>query len=203
MEDTNENGAVQELSPQFLAVCAISSGLVKDQLIELFHDWVFQHRLPLTPDHSDEFSWFLSKKSQILINEWLASKRLAALEPRSPTGTGLIVISRERVDHVYDSRTNKDAVSPVGVVELLGQLFANGSPKYAENPTYPNQLLMFDPSYKAVDAAAQGEAPCAALQFDGSSGAHLRLVTAYWMKPKKTNSLNSRALKKGGLAGKK
>ena len=84
----------------------------------------------------------------------------------------------------------------MGVVELLGQLFAHGNPKYAPNPSYSNQLIMFDATYKAADPAAKGESPAGALQFYGAPFAHFRLETAYWMKPSKTALLDSTALKK-------
>ena len=145
---------------------------------------------------SEEFFWFFSKRAHSNISEWLMNKRLAALEAVSPTGTGCVVISRERVEHVRDSRTIKDSVACAGVVELLGQLFAHGHPKFSPNPGYPNQLLMFDATYKAKDPAAKAESPAAALQFKGEPFAHFRLETTYWMKPAKASSLEQAALTK-------
>jgi hypothetical protein len=124
------------------------------------------------------------------------NKKLAALEVVSPTRTGCIVVARNRVEHVRDSSTTKDSVAHAGVVELLGQLFVHGHPKYAPNPGHPNQLLMFDANYKAMDPAAKGESPVAAVRFEGAPMAHLRLETAYWMKPAKAQSLVSQALTK-------
>jgi hypothetical protein len=55
---------------------------------------------------------------------------------------------------------------------------------------------MFDENYKARDPAASGESPCAALSFVGAPMVHLRLETAYWMKPAKRTALASNALVK-------
>lgn len=183
-----------------LATAAFQSGqvMVKSELVGLFLDWVNNTRDPLSTSYIDEFSWFISKRAQALIDQWLVNNKWAALEPRSPAGTGVVIITRERVNHVLDSRTNKDAVSPPGVVELLGQLFAHGSPKYAPNPRYAGQLVMFDPTYTANNPAAKGEAPCAVLVPSGESGAHLKLMTAYWIKPIRIADLNAKALSKGG-----
>jgi len=173
----------------------VGQNMVKDGLVELIRTWV--HGTPVPLENQDEFTWFISKRANFLINAWLINSKFSALEPLSPTGTGHIVILRERVEHVLDSRTNKDSVAPNGVIELLGRLFAHGSPKYAPSITYSGQLLMFDPTYKANDPAAKGEAPVAVLQFEGAPYAHLRLQTAYWAKPAKTKALEERALAKG------
>lgn len=182
----------ERMQEAFLA----GAGAVKLEMVELFRGWVSGSRTPLSGAHPEELAWFLSKRAHALIDSWLMNKKLAVLTPLSPAGTGIVVIPRDRVDHVLDGRTNKDSVSPAGVVELLGQLFAHGSPKYAPNPGYSNQLIMFDANYKAQDAAAKGESPCAALQFFGAPVVHLRLETAYWMRPAKTKALEDGALKK-------
>lgn len=185
-------GSTDPLEAAFLA----GSSAVKLEIVELFRGWVSGSHVPPDGPATEEIAWFLSKRASALIDVWLANKRLSVLSPLSPTKTGVVVIPRHRIDHVLDSRTNKDSVSPAGVVELLAQLFAHGSPKYAPNPGYTNQLIMFDPTYKAQDAAARGESPCAALQFYGAPIVHLRLETAYWMKPAKTKALESGALSK-------
>lgn len=164
-------------------------------IIELLTCWVSGAYPTLAPN-PEEFCWFVSKRANNLIGGWLMSKRMAALEPVSPTSTGCIVVSRERVEHVYDSRTTKDNVAQAGVVELLGQLLVFGHPKYAPNPGYPMQLLMFDPAYKAIDPAAKGESPVAAVEFCGDHPVCLRLATAYWAKPAKIRALELTALKK-------
>lgn len=149
--------------------------------------------------HVPEFvPFFISSRANKLIDAWLMSKKLAALTPISPNKTGCIMITRERVEHVNDSRTSKDMVVQAGVIELLGQLFVHGHPKYAPNPSpkYPRQLLMFDPLYKAKDPAAKGESPVAALEFCGDYPVCLRLETAYWAKPAKVGALDKTALKK-------
>lgn len=109
------------------------------------------------------------------------------------------MISRDRVDHVRNSRSGKDGVGAAGVIDLLTGLFILGIPKYTPHPDsqkYPHQLLMFDPAFKAQDAAASGESPVAALQFVGIPVAHLRLETAYWASPGKTKALDGQALRK-------
>ncbi len=171
---------------------------VKQGLVELIQGWVDGSRAPVTVGQPEEVAWFLSKRGTALINEWLMNSRLSALAPVSPTGTGMVVIARDRVEHVNDGRTHKDGVSQAGVVELLSQLFVHGTPKFAPNPGYPTQLAMFDASYKAQDPAARGETPFAAVQFHGAPVAHLRLETAYWMKPGKAKALETRALAKRG-----
>lgn len=86
------------------------------------------------------------------------------------------------VEHVKVGRTSKDSVTTPGVVELLGQLFAHGHPKFATNPGYPNQLVMLYDSYKAVELAARGESPVAALSYQLNPMPYLRLETAYWAR---------------------
>lgn len=164
-------------------------------IIDLLTGWVSGAYPTLAPN-PEEFNWFISKRANSLINGWLMSKRMAALATVSPSGAGCIVVSRERVEHVYNSRTTKDNVAQAGVVELLGQLFVFGHPKYAPNPGYSAQLLMFDPAYKATDPAAKGESPVAAVEFCGDHPVRLRLTTAYWAKPAKIRELNLSALKK-------
>ena len=166
------------------------------QIVGLFKGWVDGSLPPLNGAHPEELFWFLSKRAHPLINGWLMNKRLAVLTPLSPNQTGVVVIPRERTEHVHDSRSHKDGVTEAGVVELLGQLFALGNPKYAPNPSYANQLIMFDPTYKSVDPAAKGESPCAALQFCGAPFVHLRVETAYWAKPGKVAAFEMTALSK-------
>lgn len=147
--------------------------------------------------HVPEFvPWFISVKANKRIDAWLMSKHLAALTPISPTKTGCIVITRERVEHVYNSRTTKDKVAQAGVIELLGRLFVSGNPKYAPHPSpkYSRQLLMFDPAYKASDPAAKGESPVAALELCSDLPVRFRLETAYWAKPAKVGALDKTAL---------
>ncbi|MGC4395629.1 hypothetical protein [Hydrogenophaga crocea] len=181
-------------SARFSPACQAGPGMFNSSLLGLLQGWVDGSYPSL--GHQEEVSWFLSKRAHALISEWLMNKKLAALELVSPAGTGCVVISRSRVEHVRDSRTSKDSVADAGVVELLGQLFVYGHPKYAPNPGYPNQLLMFDATYKAGDPAAKGESPVAALRFEGAPMAHFRLETAYWMKPAKAQLLVNRALAK-------
>jgi hypothetical protein len=183
-------------SKQLQAAFLAGAEAVKLEIVALFKGWVSGSHAPLCGTHPEEIAWFLSKRANALIDSWLMNKKLSALTPLSPAGTGVILIPRDRIDHVLDSRTNKDSVSPAGVIELLAQLFAHGTPKYAPNQAYVNQLIMFDANYKALDAAAKGESPCAALQFCGEPIVHLRLETAYWMKPAKTKALEDRALAK-------
>lgn len=192
--------AVSPTEPSALLKAAFLAGqnMVKMSMVECLQDWVNGSQTPLIGPDPEEITWFISKRAHALIDEWLMNKKLAVLAPLSPTGTGCVVISRDRVEHVRDSRTTKDSVTLLGVVELLGRLFAHGSPKYAPNPGYPNQLLMFDTTYKAVDQAAHGESPVAALQFCLAPVAHFRLETAYWMKPAKAKALDTGALKKKG-----
>ncbi len=186
--------AAEEAAAKLAAASSAAQSAFNASLLDLFQGWVDGSLLAHGPH--DEVSWFLSKRAHALIDDWLMNKKLAALEVVSPTGTGCIVIARNRVEHVRDSRTTKDSVALAGVVELLGQLFVHGHPKYAPNPGYPNQLLMFDANYKAIDLAAKGESPVAALRFEGAPMAHFRLETAYWMKPAKAQALVSQALTK-------
>lgn len=174
---------------------ASSAGLLKTDWMALFQGWVLGTR-PVLSCGPDEVAWFISKRATALINAWLNNKQLAMLHG---DGVGAIVISRARVEHARDSRTGKDGVSDPGGVELLTRLFVHGTPKYVPHPDrqrYPNQLLMLEPAYKAKDAAASGESPVAALQFVGEPVAHLRLETAYWAKPAKTQALERQALRK-------
>lgn len=169
------------------------------ETVDLLKGWVTGTRSPVDVPQPDEITWSISKRATALIDSWLLNKKLATLTACSATNTGIIVIPRERVLHVADSRTNKDSVSANGVVELLGQLFVYGTPKYAPNPGkgYETQLVMFDGTYKASDPAAKGETPCAVLQFEGSPIVHFRLQTAYWTKPYKAANLEGATLKKG------
>jgi hypothetical protein len=175
---------------------SVAPGLYKSGFIELLEGWITGSAIQLNGAHVEELIWFISKKAHELINTWLMNNHLSALTPLSPTNTGLILISRVRVEHVRDSRTNKDSISLAGTAELLEQLFASGNPKYAPNPRHVNQLLMFDETYKAHDPAASGESPCAALSFAGEPMPHLKLETAYWMKPAKLAALSKTALRK-------
>jgi len=183
-----------DLIERFEAACQCSPSLFNASLVERIQKWVDGSSPPL--GGHDEVFWFLSKRAHLRINEWLMNKKLAALPELSPTRTGIVVIPRSGVEHVRNSRTMKDGVTQAGVVELLGQLFVYGSPKFAPNPGYPNQLLMFDESYRAIDPAARAESPVAALSFGTTPRPHLRLETAYWMKPAKTQALLKGALSK-------
>jgi hypothetical protein len=185
---------INSITTEQAASSSALPALTQAAIVELIQGWVDGSYAPLPS--TEEIMWFISKRASALISDWLMNKRLSVLEPISPNNTGCVVISRDRVEHVHTSRTGKDSVSQAGVVELLGHLFAHGNPKYAPNPNYTNQLLMFDANYKAKDPAARGESPVAALQFCGHPIAHLRLETAYWMKPAKTSALEKIALKK-------
>ena len=191
--------AASSAIPSATMQAAMVSGadMAKADLFALFQGWVKGTR-PAPGDAPDEIVWFLSKRATALINTWLNNRKLAALHANGAK-LGAIVISRERIEHVRESRSTKDSVGAPGVVELLAGLFIHGIPKYAphpENRKYPTQLLMFDPAYKAKDSAASGESPVAALQFIGTPVAHLRLETAYWANPGKTKALDAQALRK-------
>ncbi len=171
--------------------------MVKAQLLELFHEWLMGTRNRFDAG-VDEIAWFISKKATALINTWLSNKGMAVLHQTAP-GWGAVVITRERVEHVRDERARKDGVDLAAVEELLTALFINGTPKYVAHSDarkYPHQLLMVDPSYKAIHPSASGESPVAALQWTGQPQPHLRLETAYWAHPAKTKALDERALKK-------
>lgn len=171
--------------------------LLKVSLFEQLEYWV---NLPSASDPNavvdDQIAWFLSKRANALINAWLMNKRLAMLKPVSPNKTGCIIIKRDAIEHVVDSRTVKDSVTLVGVTELLEQIFVSGNPKFSPNTNYPNQLYIFDATYKAKNGAAAGESPAAAISFQGTPFVHFQLETAYWMRPKKIQQLESNALKK-------
>ena len=181
-----------DTSTLFQTACLEAPALLRASLVGHFKSWIHAPHTQLAGP--DEIVWFISKRAHVLINEWLMNKRLSVLTPVSPANTGGIVITKERIEHVLNSRTKKDKVSKDGVLELLGQIFAHGNPKYAPNPGYDNQLLMFDATYKAIDPAARGESPVAAIQFEGYPRAQFRLETAYWMKPAKTKALEKGAL---------
>nr|WP_297524601.1 hypothetical protein [uncultured Roseateles sp.] len=171
--------------------------MMKADLLALFRDWMLDAR-QAPGSGPDEIVWFISKRATALINTWLNNRKLSGLHTNGAS-LGPVVISRDRIEHVRGSRLSKDSVSAAGVVELLAALFIQGVPKYAPHPDgtkYPAQLLMFDPVYKAKNAAASGESPVAALQFIGAPVAHLRLETAYWANPGKTKALDEQALRK-------
>lgn len=181
-----------DVNARFSATCLSAQAGFKTSLVERLRDWVDGTSPPLTTQ--EEVLVFLSKKAHERINKWLMNKRLAVLEPLSPTRTGVIVVSRSGVAHVRNGRTIKDGVTVPGVVELLGQLFAYGSPKFANNPAYPGQLVMLDETYKAAEPAARGESPVAALSYQPNPMPHLRLETAYWARPAKIQTLLKGAL---------
>ncbi len=173
------------------------SGMVKAELLTLFQGWMLGTP-PVPGTATEEVAWFISKRATALINNWLNNRRLSGLHTNGAK-LGAIVISRDRIEHVRESRLSKDSVGAAGSLELLAALFVHGVPKYAPHPDekkYPTQLLMFDPTYKAKDATASGESPVAALQFIGAPVAHLRLETAYWANPGKTKALDEQALRK-------
>lgn len=180
------------LSARFAAACHSAQTGFKTSLVEHIRGWVDGIHPPLVG--GEEVFVFLSKKAHERINKWLMNKHLAVLDPVSPTGTGAIVIPRSSVEHVKVGRTTKDSVTTPGVVELLGHLFAHGHPKFATNPGYPNQLVMLDDSYKAVELAARGESPVAALSYQLTPMPYLRLETAYWARPAKIQTLLKGAL---------
>ena len=196
--EISEGAPTADVSDALKAAFAAGTAALRPEIVALVQSWVSTSGIATSPP--DEFHWFLSKRAHLQIHIWLMTKQLAALTPCSPTGTGVVVIPRVRVDHIVDSRTNKDSVSPTGVVELLGQLFAHGSPAYAPHDNqkkYPTQLLMFDASYKATDPAAKGESPCAVIEFQGDAGfAHLRLNTAFWISPSRRSGLVATTLKR-------
>ncbi|KAI1694084.1 hypothetical protein Ddc_22365 [Ditylenchus destructor] len=176
---------------------AVAPGVVKAEMAALFNGWIRQTH-PVVIGGPDEVAWFISKKATALINKHFPSKSLAVLHT-TEAELASIVIERGRVDHVRIERTGKDGVSVAGVEELLAALFIHGTPKYAphhDTVKYRHQLLMFDPTYKAVDPTVHGESPVAALQWVWSPVPHLRLETAYWANPGKTKALDQRALKK-------
>jgi hypothetical protein len=171
--------------------------ILKLELLRLFRDWILATR-PGYEGAADEVAWFISKRATALINMWLNNRGMAVLHTNR-LELGAVVIARERVQHILSGRTLKDRLTPSCVEELMAALFVHGSPKYAPHSDarkYPNQLLMFDPSYKSMDAAASGESPVAALQWIGHPEPHLRLLTAYWAPPAKTKALDGRALKR-------
>ena len=146
----------------------------------------------------DELVVFFSKRANDLVNQWLLNSRLVTLSQLSPNKTGVIVIPRERIEHVYTSRSSKDRLGNAEILEILVQLFAMGSPKFAPNPN-PNrahQLVMFDAGYTSKNQPVAGESPCAILQFHAHPFSHFRLETAYWMRPAKLRALTASALKK-------
>ncbi|MBB3291711.1 hypothetical protein FHT39_000350 [Mitsuaria sp. BK045] len=199
---TSAANAVQAASSSVPAVTmqvalAVAPGLVKAEMATLFNGWI-NGTHPATVGGPDEVAWFMSKKATALINKWLGSKNLAMLH-LTKAELGPIVIARDRVEHARHERTTEDGVSIAGVEELMAALFIHGTPKYAphhDTVKYPNQLLMFDPSYKGVDATVSGESPVAALQWVSYPEPHFRLETAYWANPGKTKKLDQRALKK-------
>ena len=173
------------------------AGMVKADLLTLFQDWMHGTH-PASVPGPDEVVWFISKRATALINHWLNNRKLSGLHTNGAM-LGAVVIPRDRIEHIRESRLSKDSVSATGVVELLAALFIHGVPKYVPYPDsqkYPTQLLMFDPTYKAKDATASGESPVAALQFIGAPVVHLRLETAYWANPGKTKALDEQALRK-------
>ncbi|RZS47506.1 hypothetical protein [Sphaerotilus mobilis] len=185
----------------FQGVAAAAGTAVKAAMAQMLTEWVTGAAPCLGPDQ-DELSWFLSKRANALINFWLTSKKLAALEPRSPAGTGCVIVSRAAVEHCRDHRALQ-GVSQPAVTELLTQLFVHGSPNYAPNTSkgehgkgYQNQLVMFDATYKALEPSAMGETPAGILQHTGAPYVHLKLVTAYWTKPGSVSKLRADMLKK-------
>jgi len=186
-------------APTVQSIAGSAFASVKAQIAQRLDDWVTGAAPPLGAG-ADTFAWFLSKRAAANINKWLGDTKLAALTPVSPAGTGCIVVSREAAEHCRDHRA-AEGVSQVAVIELLTQLFVNGNPSYAPNtskgPTgkgYIGQLVMFDASYKALDATAAGESACGILQHevslvDGVPFVQLALVTAYWTKPKGVEDL--------------
>lgn len=205
MNDVWVPGAVQDVSEEMgpearpaLDTAAISSAVVAG-LIERFDAWLVDVAggTP-APVASDELVVFFSKRANDLVNKWLQNSRLVVLSPLSPNQTGVIVIPRERVEHIYASRSGKDKLGHTEILEILVQLFALGSPKFAPNPSpgHVHQLTMFDAGYKSKNQLVAGESPCAILQFHTEPFSHFRLETAYWMRPAKVAALTSSALKK-------
>jgi len=183
------------------AAMAVASPAVKAQITQLLSGWVTGAAPQLGPGH-DEFTWFLSKRANVVIDKWSIGKKFAALEPVSPARTGCVVISRAAVEHCRDHRA-ADGVGHAGVIELLDRLFVTGTPAYAPNTSkgehgggYINQLAMFDDAYKALDPAAMGESPVGILELVGAPFVHLKLVTAYWTKPASVTKLRTDVLKK-------
>ena len=185
----------------FQGVAAAAAPSVKAAMTHLLTEWV-TGAAPQLGQGQDELAWFLSKRANVLINFWLTSRKLAALEPKSPAATGCIVVSRAAVEHCRDHRA-LEGVSQPAVTELLSQLFVHGSPNYAPNTSkgehgngYRNQLVMFDATYKSLDPTAMGETPAGILQHEGAPFVHLKLVTAYWTKPGSASKLRAEMLKK-------
>ena len=170
-------------------------------IVELLTSWVMG-AVPQLGPACDQFAWFMSKRANVVINKWLASKKLAVLEPVSPNGTGCIVLPRDAVEHCRDHRA-PEGVGETGVIELLGQLFAHGSPAYAPNPSkgktgsgYYSQLAMFDATYTALDPSARGETPVGIIEHVGAPFVHLKLITAYWTRPASAATLRGDTLRK-------
>jgi len=182
-------------------VAAAANLAVRVQTAQHLMGWISGTLPQLAPDQ-DQLTWFLSKRASVVIDTWFASKKFAVLEPVSPALTGCIVISRGAVEHCRDHRALEGVGQPA-VFELLDRLFVTGTPAYAPNTSrgqlgtgYPNQLAMFDATYKALDPTAMGETPVGILQHVGAPFVHLKLVTAYWTKPASATLLRNGVLKK-------
>ena len=198
VEGADATGSVRQETGPAPDTAAIASAVVAG-LIDRFNAWLVDVAGGTeAPFASDELVVFFSKRANDLVNKWLQNSRLVVLSPLSPNKTGVIVIPRERIEHVYISRSNKDKLGNAEILEILVQLFAMGSPKFATNPSpgRAHQLVMFDAGYTSKSQSVAGESPCAILQFHAHPFSHFRLETAYWVRPAKLRALTDTALKK-------
>lgn len=148
----------------------------------------------------DYVLWTLTNKMHHKIVNYLQKGGLT-LSGISPLGTGVVLISRERIDHAVQHRQFKDQVGTAAMLELFVQLFVEDGTAIAPNQSggagkgaYANQFVLFRDTYKSKTKEVSGQSPAAVLSLQTTGHAVLKIETAYWIPEHK-----AKALRKGAL----
>ena len=150
---------------------------------------------------ADSIGWFMSKRANDAVNQWLMNARLSNLAGVSPSQTGYVSITRERIDHIRSHRQNQ-TVGIDSVVDLFNQLFVEGGAAFAQNDStgqrksgYEHQVIMFRAGYKSKQKDVSGQSPAVVLSYKTEPLPHLAIETGYWMRADKADALKNGALK--------
>jgi hypothetical protein len=148
----------------------------------------------------DYIMWSLTTKMHHKIVGYLQKSGLT-LSALSPTETGVVLINRQRIDHVIQERQFKDQVGTGAVLELFQQLFVEDGAAVALNQSggagkgaYSNQFVLFRDTYKSKTKEVSGQSPAAVLSLQTTGHAVLTIETAYWIQEHKAKALRKEAL---------
>lgn len=154
-----------------------------------------------TDPYQDEIHWFLSKRAHDTVNRWLMNSRWSGLEPVSPSRTGYVSITRERIEHIVAHRRNQ-MVGSNAVQELLCQLLVEVGASLSPNQSsgnrdsgYDKQLVMFRAGYKSKLKEVSGESPSIILSYITEPMPHLKIETGFWIRGSKAAALQGCTLK--------